>query len=94
MLETTFVQHQRDRLLRRIGLYAVEIGREDLPAPMRAHKAHVLRVVIPRILSRIDGGAYGSCIECGEDIPQRRLELVPTALRCVTCQSQFDEGRS
>lgn len=93
MLDTTFVQSQRERLLQRLALYVVEIGREGLPAPMRAHKAHALRVVIPCILSRIDEGVYGSCIECGEDIPQRRLEVVPDALRCVHCQSQIDQVR-
>ncbi len=91
MLETTFVQRQRGRLLGRLALYAVEVGREELPAALRARKAYVLRVVIPRVLSRIGDGSYGSCIECGEEIPQRRLELIPAALRCVACQSQVEE---
>ncbi|MCB1456226.1 MAG: TraR/DksA C4-type zinc finger protein, partial [Nitratireductor sp.] len=28
---------------------------------------------------------YGVCTECGEDIPERRLEIDPMAERCVNC---------
>ena len=91
MLNAAFIERQRVRLLRRRELYAVEIRREELPAAMRTHKARVLREIIPMVLSHIKYGTYGLCVECGEEILQRRLELVPTALRCVTCQSQVDE---
>lgn len=36
-------------------------------------------------LSRIDAGAFGYCEDCGDAIPVKRLELLPTALLCVTC---------
>jgi DnaK suppressor protein len=35
-------------------------------------------------------GVYGACVDCGEDIPERRLEALPDALRCVPCQSRAD----
>jgi len=41
---------------------------------------------IDRALGRIAKGTYGVCIDCGEPISQKRLESVPTALRCVSCK--------
>lgn len=33
-------------------------------------------------------GTYGICQACGCRIPRRRLEAMPTATLCVTCQEQ------
>jgi len=38
-------------------------------------------------LERIESGDFGYCEDCGEEIPGRRLELDPTARRCVSCAS-------
>lgn len=37
-------------------------------------------------LHRIDLGQYGVCMECEEQISMKRLEAVPWARYCVTCQ--------
>ena len=34
-------------------------------------------------LARLDGGGWGVCEECGESIPQGRLEARPWATRCL-----------
>jgi len=36
-------------------------------------------------LKRIKGGEFGYCEDCGEEIPEARLNLSPTAGRCVSC---------
>lgn len=36
-------------------------------------------------LRRIEGDEFGWCDECGEPIPLGRLEIDPTATRCVAC---------
>ena len=36
---------------------------------------------------RIAEGEYGYCVECGEEIPDRRLEIDPVAEKCVRCAS-------
>jgi RNA polymerase-binding transcription factor DksA len=36
-------------------------------------------------LGRIAAGTYGTCANCGEEIPRARLEAQPTAARCVKC---------
>ena len=34
---------------------------------------------------RIDDGGFGECVECGEPIPPRRLEIDPAVTHCVPC---------
>lgn len=41
--------------------------------------------MINRALKRIDSGEYFHCINCGEDIPNERLELLPFSSNCVSC---------
>ena len=42
---------------------------------------------IATALARIDEGEYGYCLECGEEIAVRRLELAPAAPLCIACAS-------
>jgi DnaK suppressor protein len=39
-------------------------------------------------LHRLDQGAYGICLECEEPISEKRLDAVPWARYCVTCQEE------
>jgi DnaK suppressor protein len=36
---------------------------------------------------------FGLCTECGEDISQKRLELIPYVELCIDCQSEKDGAR-
>lgn len=38
-------------------------------------------------IRRIDEGAYGYCIACGEEIPEKRLAVDPTVATCIACAS-------
>jgi DnaK suppressor protein len=38
-------------------------------------------------LSKIDNGTYGVCEQCGDMIPEARLEALPHASLCVACKS-------
>lgn len=42
-------------------------------------------LAIKNALLRLEEGEYGYCEDCGEDIPAKRLELTPTAVRCISC---------
>jgi phage/conjugal plasmid C-4 type zinc finger TraR family protein len=33
------------------------------------------------------------CLDCEKQIPQKRLDAVPDALRCVKCQPDYDRKR-
>ena len=45
---------------------------------------------INQALSRLDEGAYGYCLECGEEIPERRLRALPFAIRCKDCEEALE----
>jgi DnaK suppressor protein len=38
-------------------------------------------------LGKIDNGTYGICEQCGDTIPEARLEALPHASLCVACKS-------
>ncbi|MEO1135642.1 MAG: TraR/DksA family transcriptional regulator [Pseudomonadota bacterium] len=40
---------------------------------------------IDAALVRLEEGDYGACFECGEAIPERRLEIDLTATHCIQC---------
>ena len=39
-------------------------------------------------LARMDEGTYGTCAECGEEIPEARLEARPLSVTCVSCAAK------
>lgn len=45
---------------------------------------------IDQALLRIDEGTYGVCARCGKDIPERRLEVMPTARYDAECQAAVE----
>ena len=45
---------------------------------------------IDAALRRIAAGAYGECVDCGEQIDPARLEAYPTARRCLACQRAYE----
>lgn len=47
---------------------------------------------IDEALDRLEHGDYGTCVDCGRQIPSARLSAVPFAVRCVPCQ-EAEEGR-
>jgi DnaK suppressor protein len=47
---------------------------------------------IDQALLRIDEGTYGVCARCGKEIPERRLEAVPTARYDAECQSVVEQN--
>jgi DnaK suppressor protein len=42
---------------------------------------------IDRALAKIDARAYGRCEQCGQPIPEARLEALPHAALCVVCKA-------
>lgn len=42
-------------------------------------------------LERLEAGTYGTCGECGDPIPLKRLEVMPMAMYCMDCQQYMDE---
>ena len=55
-------------------------------------ESNLLKDVIAA-LERLSEGIYGTCLCCEEIIPERRLQAVPWAACCVTCQEMLDRTR-
>jgi len=41
-------------------------------------------------LDRIEGGSFGECADCGNAIAAERLRVYPAAIRCASCQTEFE----
>ena len=46
---------------------------------------------IDAALRRMEDGSYGTCDECGQEIGFPRLEVQPTATRCIADQEKFEK---
>jgi DnaK suppressor protein len=46
---------------------------------------------VEEALKRIENGTYGRCIDCGQPIPEKRLEALPWAARCVKDEARLEE---
>ncbi len=46
---------------------------------------------IDEALAKIDRGTYGICEECGKPISLERLEILPTATKCVECKKKAEQ---
>ena len=44
-------------------------------------------------LARINDGSFGVCLHCEEDINPKRLNAVPWAPYCITCQEMADRRK-
>jgi DnaK suppressor protein len=38
----------------------------------------------------LEDGRYGTCIDCGKEIPAARLEAIPESVRCVDDQREYE----
>ncbi len=50
-------------------------------------------MLVEEAIRRIDsGGDYGKCLNCGQEIALKRLQVAPWARYCVRCQELDDQG--
>ena len=89
MLTQEFLQARKRQLLGKEQRVLDDLkSLADRPVDQRIrHKRDVLLPRIAAALKRIEKGNYGECPDCEEEIPQKRLEARPEAVRCFTCQS-------
>jgi DnaK suppressor protein len=48
--------------------------------------------MIDAALKRIQADEYGVCANCQEEMQQKRLEAVPWAKNCISCQEKAEQG--
>ena len=67
---------------------AITLGRE-IDYTLGENSEEVLSQ-IDGALRRIDEGTYGTCGNCGGEIPPQRLEAYPWASLCIDCKRQAE----
>ena len=45
-------------------------------------------------LDRLRSGNFGVCVSCNQDIGEKRLNAVPTAIYCLECQQEIERERA
>lgn len=74
-----------------------ELESDGIPPSGHEGEQALIRMLNSRLteidgaITRIDDGTYGICAECSTEIPSRRLEALPFATLCVSCQSVADK---
>jgi RNA polymerase-binding protein DksA len=64
---------------------ATETYDRELDYSLEENSDHILSE-IDGALGRIDDGTFGTCSNCGKEIPVERLEALPWATLCIDCQ--------
>ncbi|MBI5197299.1 MAG: TraR/DksA C4-type zinc finger protein [Nitrospirae bacterium] len=49
---------------------------------------------IDRAIAKLDEGTYGICEDCGAEIHENRLKVVPFAIYCIDCKTKREEMES
>ena len=50
--------------------------------------------MIRKAIEAIEGGQYGECVRCEEAINEKRLDAVPWAEMCISCQEESEVDRT
>tara|TARA_B100000530_G_C15650423_1_gene366032 strand:- start:31 stop:360 length:330 start_codon:yes stop_codon:yes gene_type:complete len=72
-------QSQQGRLSRMDAIQLQEMALES----QRRREEQLLKIDFA--MKRIETGEYFECIQCGEKIAEKRLEVDPTCSRCIEC---------
>jgi DnaK suppressor protein len=49
--------------------------------------------LVEEALKRVRESTFGLCVSCQEEVQQKRLEAVPWARHCITCQEKQERGQ-
>lgn len=59
---------------------------------IQMHAETIARV--NQALVRLDAGQYGLCTECGDEISVQRLNALPFAVRCQSCEQTREQAQN
>ena len=68
---------------------ATEESDRDMVLRLNEHDRR-LASLLQHALRRVEEGEYGICMECGDDIAERRLLASPTATHCIDCMTDLE----
>lgn len=71
--------------------FASRLSEMRMNVTLQARISKQIRLV-EEALRRLDVADFGTCDECGEDIPVQRLKVNPTTRLCVHCQQEVENA--
>jgi DnaK suppressor protein len=74
------------------ALDEVQIAAERELVTRNLERESILLREVRAALARIDEGVFGECIKCEQEIGLKRLNAVPWAPLCISCQQAEDEN--
>ncbi len=86
----TYSKDARENDIRDSGDIAAHSYSKEVTLELGENERNKLRL-IAEALRKIEEGTYGKCEECEEDIPFRRLDLLPFTRYCVRCQAEQEK---
>ena len=48
--------------------------------------------LVDEALTRVDGRRFGVCVVCEDEVDRKRLDAVPWAKYCISCQEKQEQG--
>lgn len=94
-LQSEVVTQRSDRTLPSNRADSLDVARDDIESGIESMLTQQKSETIDRInnaLLRLTEGTYGLCIDCGEEIEQKRLRALPFAVRCMDCETSREEA--
>ena len=83
------VHHRNEPVEKDFAEQATQRENDDVLNALNQDAKHVVSQ-INSALHRIETGDYGICTECGAEISEGRLEIVPYAALCIKCAEKSD----
>ncbi len=91
------LNYQKDSAGEKAGMatHMADLGsdnsRHDLELQLLTEEVDVVEM-IEEAIQRLENGEYGNCQDCGQEIGEPRLEVMPHARYCVNCQSTREKN--
>lgn len=76
-----------------LGDAAIDSSQDEISSQLAAVEARELGS-IENALERMKDGSYGTCEICGGKIPLARLQALPYATMCISCQREEEKSGS
>ncbi|ELA09723.1 TraR/DksA family transcriptional regulator [Moraxella macacae 0408225] len=80
---TDHIHHPPDELNQHWDDQAVSATENDMRKNLLLEAEYNLDLVNSALM-RLENDSYGICSDCGEDIEEKRLDIVPYATKCMT----------
>ncbi len=74
-----------------IADHASEMIDREVDETLEENAEHVIQE-IDEALQQIADGTYGTCLVCGDPIPEERLEAIPYATLCIEDKRKKERG--